>query len=340
MAAVAPPDAVAPTPLQPPWALPAAEPATVAATTLILLSLLFLRPPGFPWARRLAPASPREPTSADRSPHGGLRAAVEAVAVATASCLVGWSFGTLEGGVGVPSLWLGALGARLLVAALDAPSPPAGRSRVRQRLRMVAAPGWVSAAAVGAVALWTGTVRVDAIVQAQGPAPWAWIAFRDPLAFVLLPAFAVGAVGRPFAGATPGTGGGRAATWAVRAAEGVHVLLAAALGVVLFLGGWQATPGMPAWVGWLAFGLKGGALVALGTWLAQLFHGTGRAGITAIAAGAFVGSGLWAIDGLAPRVGAVSGPALFLVTAVAVLVAVAGRFRRRSPTPLSLDPLL
>lgn len=112
-----------------------------------------------------------------------------------------------------------------------------------------------AAAAVAAVVVTTGSLRVEEIARDQGGCPWDWLAFRSPAmlaAFALLlscgriepgatvPAAGVAALTEASAPAAPGGAG-------LAAAYRAHRLLVCGLGAVLFLGGWLL-PGIPAGV--------------------------------------------------------------------------------------------
>jgi NADH-quinone oxidoreductase subunit H len=105
-------------------------------------------------------------------------------------------------------------------------------------------------AAIGAVLLTTGSLRLDDVVGAQSGAPWHWHAFRSPsllLMSLLFLASAVPEVSRARLqmpeleserrhAAEPTHPASRALTYF---AEWASLVLASGIGAILFLGGWQ-----------------------------------------------------------------------------------------------------
>jgi hypothetical protein len=124
-----------------------------------------------------------------------------------------------------------------------------GRELVRGAVR--ASP--LAAAAVAALA-WSGETRVAEIVAAQGAAPWQWMVFRNPVGFVLFPAY-LAAAGSVAAGWERGSGSWT--EWLVATLFGrLTAGVLGGLGAAIFAGGWQiGMQGLPA-LGWMAFGLK------------------------------------------------------------------------------------
>jgi NADH-quinone oxidoreductase subunit H len=108
-----------------------------------------------------------------------------------------------------------------------------------------------AALAVAGIVVITGSLRVHDIVRAQGGAPWDWYAFRSPVTLALFVVFAIGIgvdgreVRAPLAEAAAAVDDGastrRARVFA--AARYAALFAACALGVALFLGGWQV-PGI------------------------------------------------------------------------------------------------
>jgi NADH-quinone oxidoreductase subunit H len=130
--------------------------------------------------------------------------------------------------VGLGGLHLGVL---LVLAALARMQLAAGRTRG----------DWLAAArdtaamavAMGAAILVAGTMRIDALVAAQGGAPWEWLVFRQPAAFIAFPAFCLTAA-RAYRSGSEGS---------VSAPSDVvsrcALFMASAVAAAVFLGGWN-----------------------------------------------------------------------------------------------------
>jgi|SRR5579859_5153569 len=270
-----------------------APPAELFAAALVVLAalaavLLFAAPTRPALAARLqrvvtrlrAVAPPRAaPATAslaaalrDALPPAGAPALVDALACALLAAL---PFGQylVAAQLDVGLLFVAAATA-LVVAAL------VGSGSAWRGARAAAHVAWQhlpAAAAVAAVVLSTGSLRVQEIERAQGGAPWEWLAFRSPAALVALvlllacasiepdahvpPTALAARVEEPGAALHPPRG-----PW-LEAACRAHHLVVAGLASTLLLGGWLL-PGVSAAVqdARPALELAGAALVLAKTW--------------------------------------------------------------------------
>ena len=134
-----------------------------------------------------------------------------------------------------------------------------------------------AAAAVAAVVLTTGSLRVQEIERAQGGWPWDWLAFRSPASLaallLLLACARIDPDARPAGGVLArhvedldGARGARRGPW-LEAACRAHRLVVAGLASSLFLGGWLL-PGLSAAAqdARPALELAGAAMLLLKTW--------------------------------------------------------------------------
>lgn len=143
-------------------------------------------------------------------------------------------------------------GALLLVAALAmmAASRVAAARGLRASARAagsIALSGAVLALALAGMVALEGALQLGELVRRQGGAPWELAATRWPAAAVLaLPYLgALLALARPIAPPTAEEPRARHATASVEILDRLGVLLACALAVAVFFGGWQL-PGVPA----------------------------------------------------------------------------------------------
>jgi NADH-quinone oxidoreductase subunit H len=166
------------------------------------------------------------------------------------------SFFAADVDVGV--LYLVAVTAVMLLAVLSGFAPDMPERGFRKAMRVLF---WVLAAevpravAVASVVVMAGSLRLSDIVRSQGPLPWDWFAFRQPMTLVLTTFFLAAPFARKTSRVSPlpeaeGVSRARARRsrpWLPLAlAEQTHLFLMCGLGSALFLGGWRlpfAAPG-------------------------------------------------------------------------------------------------
>ncbi len=273
--------------LRPPAATALLAPVVVLCLAAILLLLFFAPTPGIvAWLERHIGRELRARPVVRAFP-GARTPYVLGVGVSAMFALLPFAhylgLGDLDAGI----LFLASLTALATLALFT------GGSRPGRPYRIVAAIGasWrvvslavPAAAAVVAVVIMTGSLRVEDLVRAQAGWPWGWTAFRSPIAFAVLALAFVSALAgghvddRPLPDAEGSarsvTPGGPLVFADPRArvlflATWVHRLVLCTLAVALFLGGWQLPGLAPEQVeGHLGWTSLGAALFASKVWLA------------------------------------------------------------------------
>ncbi|MFW5920745.1 MAG: PDZ domain-containing protein, partial [Polyangiales bacterium] len=205
----------------------------------------------------------------------------------------------LGGDVNVGVLLLASLAARM-IAVLHTQRAGGRSRRVRAAWRFLA--GEIPlAAAIGAAVVLSGSVRLGGLVEAQGALPWQWLALRNPLAFVLLPAFVAATVGAPAAGGPP------AQATVASAADRVGRLIATTVAVAPFLGGWGPAQ-WPLWLGVSMFVVKGLVVLGIGARLRRVRRP--RIGAVIASSAGAAGSLLWLLADVPSSVESIAGPVL------------------------------
>jgi hypothetical protein len=187
------------------------------------------------------------------------------------------------------------------------------------------------------VSLLVGTLQLAQIEAAQGPLPWQWLVFENPVAFAIFPVFAATALGR----VEPRGTKSRVAQILARA----HLLVVSALGAIAFLGG-RAAPDIegidPRMLGTALYVAKCWVLIGLGLWARSLSR-FGGANVWKWAVPASVlgvlASLSWIVARVPSAVEASSGPVLAGVSFVMFVFVAAMRYRAREPR-LVLHPFL
>lgn len=192
------------------FALPAAIIVAVAA----LLALLAAPPiRSVVWfRRRLSRARARETSSAFARSAGIATAAMIPLALPCA-----------DASVLALALYSGAIALALVVGSEHERS--SARAACRVFARVIAA-----VVAIGAALVVSGSLRADELVAAQGVAPWGFFALRSPAHAALALAFFAFAIRK---------GGDDEGAPLPRAIESFIATLHAALGVIVFFGGWR-----------------------------------------------------------------------------------------------------
>jgi NADH:ubiquinone oxidoreductase subunit H len=187
----------------------------------------------------------------------------------------------------------------------------------------------------------TGTLRVQGVVEAQGPAPWQWMVFRNPMLFALFPAVVASSLSSARLSAAEGG--------LVQVVEHVHVLVLAGVMATLFLGGWALPDGLVSarvapFVGGALFLLKSFAVLWLGLWVGRALrrdqpsrrHGwTVPLSLVCVAAS----GGLLIVDVPASLAGT-TGPLLAGVAAIVAVYVFARRARSNRRPQAHLHPFL
>ena len=187
------------------------------------------------------------------------------------------------------------------------------------------------------VSLLVGTGHLSQIEAAQGPMPWQWLVFENPIAFALFPVFAATALGR----VEPHGTKSRVAQVVARA----HMMVVSALGAFAFLGG-ASVPDIegidPRMLGVAVYVSKCWALIALGLWARSLsrFGGANvwKWAVPASMLGVVASLG-WIVARVPGTVESSAGPVLATVSLVMATMIAIIRFRARSPR-LVLSPFL
>ncbi len=313
-------------------------PWTILLPAVLLLSVLLLMAPSARltagWLDRIA--APRGPPSSNkaRASRDPLLETASLVAATAALAAMPWATRLLPRGLDVGAILLVALvsNATVVLTSLE-PGRRLPRPSVLLRALAHASP---ALAAVVCVAVFAGTVSVSGIVEAQGPWPFRWLAFEDPIVFLLVPAFVVTVLGARRVSAEG------ASTAITEVFERAHLLVMSGLGAALFFGGWRIPGGPvePLGAGSLAaaaatalFVVKGGALLAAGLWMRRR-GAAERAWRWALPLSlpCAVGAVLALRLDIPPAVDAVCGPllaSLAVLLLVAVLAARPGRARPR-----------
>jgi hypothetical protein len=188
---------------------------------------------------------------------------------------------------------------------------------------------------VASVTTLYGTTHLDSVQRAQGPWPWQWLVFENPIAFALFPAFACAVL----AGVDTRDRDGSVAAIASRA----HLIVVSCLGVVMFLGGWNAYGAAAPLVGAVAFAVKAWALLSVGLWLRRIapeLNHRAWSSATVVGVIAFPAAALWVAFEPPAALERAFGFALASVAAAVVAVVRLARARRAGPPSLRLHPFL
>jgi len=278
--------------LAPPPAAALLGPVLVLGLAAILLLLFFAPTPGtVAWLERHVSRRIRDRRADGSAPPGSVASLLRRFGSTTAAGLVlGVASGTFAllpfahylgvGEIDAGILLLVATTSLATLGLVTGGRRPGKRYSLLEGLRSsarVASLGLPAAAAVAAVVMLTGSLRLEDIVRSQGGWPWGWTLFKSPLAAGLLGIAFVGALvrGEAPASSLPDAGADHAAPSVAAGgprlfslAEWAHRVVLAALAAALFFGGWQLPGLAPEQLeGHLGWTVLGAALFVGKSWL-------------------------------------------------------------------------
>jgi len=243
----------------------------------------------------------------------------------------------IPGGTDAGMLVLVAIACRLTVVGLSRRDAQGGEAPSMLTLGLYQLPSLI---VLVAVMVQTGSLRLEGVVQSQGPSPWQWLIFQQPAVLLAFPAFLVTSL------STVVSEQSDEAPW-VLVVNRAFLLVMSGVGTVLMWGGWApiGTGVLGELAGVVAFVCKAWVMLLVALFIAHARRRE-RAGnpwawavLSSMVAGAV--SVAWLVSDIPTELSQLSGVLLFVFVSFVGAYVLWRCLRRRAPDgELHLYPFL